>query len=345
MPIQRNIVHILDDLAMGGVTRALNNFDTPELADIGHHKTVDIRTARVRAETPNDVAVIHFTANWKKLGWLLDLRVRGGFSRIILIEHTYTAGFEASEVAQKDRFRWMLKSAYRLVDLVVAVSNNQRDWILEHKLASAAKTVAIPQSRTCEDLLDLAPARRADGPLKIGAFGRFHRQKGFDLLIEAMARVPAHVAELKIAGDGPEAAHLKLLAADLPHVEICDPFSSPEAFLDSVDAVAIPSRWEAFGLVGTEARAAGRPIIAAKIDGLADQLDHTGFSHAANSVPGIVRAIYKAARATDLEQRGQLAQARASKEFGTMVQTWRLVLTPPPQTRANATAGTLLTTV
>lgn len=38
--------------------------------------------------------------------------------------------------------------------------------------------------------------------------------------------------------------------------------------MQSVDFVAIPSRWEAFGLVALEARAAGRPIICSDIDGL-----------------------------------------------------------------------------
>ena len=64
----RKIVHVLDDLAMGGVTRALKNFEHPELAAMGEHKTIDIRQGRVRAAGPDDIAIIHFTANWKKLG-------------------------------------------------------------------------------------------------------------------------------------------------------------------------------------------------------------------------------------------------------------------------------------
>lgn len=326
MTKQKRIVHILDDLAMGGVTRALKNFEAPELAGLGTHETVDIRVETPTARSSGDIAIVHFTANWKKLGWLFDLRVRGGFAKIILIEHTYTAGFEASEVAPKKRFRRMLKTAYMLVDQVIAVSRNQRDWILSHKLAPAKKVIAIPQSRPCDHLLNLELKQREQGPLKIGAFGRFHKQKGFDLLIEAMSRVPAHLADLKIAGEGPEITHLKLLAADLPNVEICDPFSAPDAFLSGVDVVAIPSRWEAFGLVGTEARAAGRPIIAAKIDGLADQLDDNGFAHEVYDVSSLVKAIEHAATTTDLEQRSRAVRAKAATEFAEMVRAWSGVL-------------------
>ena len=325
----RKVFHVLDDLAMGGVTRALRNFNHPELAVFGEHITVDIRSAPVRAQSPNDVAIVHFTANWKKLGWLLDLKARGGFSRIILIEHTYTEGYEQNKVRPKKRFRTMLRLAYRLVDTVVAVSNHQRKWILEHKLAPASKIVAIPQSRICEDLLALPINASSDGPLQIRAFGRFHEQKGFDLLIDAMARIPANVAELKIAGTGPDEALLRQHSARLPHVEICQPFTSPEAFLSEADLVAIPSRWEAFGLVGTEARAAGRPILAARIDGLNDQLDAASFGHSPNSVASIVRAIYRAASVTNLPARGKAVRARAAAEFDVMIANWCQLLGEP----------------
>lgn len=326
MSTENRFVHILDDLAMGGVTRALKNFEHPDLSALGDHVCVDIREGAVRATSPQDVAVVHFTANWQKLKLLADLKFRGGFARIILIEHTYTEGYEASEVLPKRRFRIMLKLAYRLVDCVVAVSNAQREWILEHALAAPEKVLAIPQSRTCDDLSTLAPPAHRNGPIQIRAFGRFHKQKGFDLLVRAMARVPAHVAVLKIAGEGPGKTHLKVLARDLDHVEICDPFDSPKEFLSEADLVAIPSRWEAFGLVGTEARAAGRPILAARVDGLQDQLDENGFGHAPNCVASIVKGIYRSAATQDLPERGAAGRARAMAEFDQMIGAWAKLL-------------------
>lgn len=329
MANSRRIIHILDDLAMGGVTRALKNFEHPELAEHGAHDVVDIRQSRVRATSSEDVAVIHFTANWKKMAWLAGLRIFGGFSRIILIEHTYTEGFEVNEVQPKRRFRWMLKCAYSLVDTVVAVSKTQRDWIVLRQLAAPEKVIAIPQSRTCDDLLKLAPLERSKGPLQIRAYGRFHKQKGFDLLIEAMTRVPARLASLKIAGEGSDGALLRSLSQGLSNVEICGPFVSPDAFLADADVVAISSRWEAFGLVGTEARAAGRPLIAARVDGLNDQLDEGSFSHAPGQVASLVRAIYAAAAATDLKQRGTRARTKAAGEFDQMIVRWRALLIAP----------------
>lgn len=322
MQTKKHIIHILDDLAMGGVTRALKNFEHPSLTQIGTHEIVDIRKGAVRATSRADIAIVHFTANWKKLGWLMDLRFRGGFSRIMLIEHSYTQGYERSEVRPRRRFRQMLRIAYRLVDTIIAVSAAQRAWMLEHNLARPDKVIAIPQSRPCDDLLKIAPCHRDAGPLQIGAFGRFHRQKGFDLLLEAMSRVPPHMAELKLAGTGPDEALLRPRAEALPHVQIIDAFASPEAFLSTLDIVAIPSRWEAFGLVGTEARAAGRPILAARVDGLIDQTGETGFAHAPHNVSSIVAAIYRAVAAEDLNERGRQAQAGAALEYDQMICRW-----------------------
>ncbi|MEM6555624.1 MAG: glycosyltransferase family 4 protein [Pseudomonadota bacterium] len=322
----RKIVHVLDDLAMGGVTRALKNFEHPELAILGQHETVDMRRHHIRATGSNDIAIVHFTANWKKLAWLFDLRFRGGFARVILVEHSYTEGYERSEVAPKRRFRQMLRLAYRLVDQVVAVSRTQRDWMIEHKLAAPEKIIAIPQSRICDDLLAMPPCDRETGPLQIRAFGRFHKQKGFDLLIKAMARVPAEIATLKIAGTGPDADQLEALAHGLYHVEICPPFDSPETFLSEADLVAIPSRWEAFGLVGTEARAAGRPILAARVDGLCDQLDADGFGHAPGSVSSIVSAIYRSVNAANMNERGRSSRDRAAGEYDQMIGNWCALL-------------------
>ena len=326
MNVSRRIVHVLDNLDMGGVTRALKNFQHPSLMKLGLHETSNIQNGSVRASSPHDIAVVHFTANWKKMAWLLDLRLRGGFSKIILIEHTYTQGFEANEVPNIGRFRLMLKLAYGLVDTVVAVSEKQRAWILEQKLVRTKKVTAIPQSRDCEYLFKLDPVKRGDGPLRLRAFGRFHKQKGFDLLIKAMAQIPADLAELKIAGIGPEGEQLRSLAQDLDHVEICDPFNSPNTFLLDADVIAIPSRWEAFGLVGTEARAAGRPILAARVDGLEDQIDQTAFPHMPNNVASIAQAIREAANANDIEARGRAARKNAKLEYEDMIARWRALL-------------------
>jgi glycosyltransferase involved in cell wall biosynthesis len=47
-------------------------------------------------------------------------------------------------------------------------------------------------------------------------------------------------------------------------------------FLETCDVVVIPSRWEAWGNVCLEAKAAARPVIASDVDGLTEQVQNCG---------------------------------------------------------------------
>jgi len=221
--------HILDDRALGGVTRALKNFDHPEITKIGEQRVVDLRSRNWTSSKQSSIGIIHFTASWRKLSELLALRRSKSFSSLILIEHSYTEGFERNCVETQKRFRLMLTIAYQLVDLVVAASDSQRAWLVDAKLAPPQKIIALPQARDCNHLFDLDIARRRPGPLRIGAFGRFHEQKGFDLLVEAMSGLPAHAVDLRIAGYGDQLAALQAQAENLPHVHIEPAFDCPRS--------------------------------------------------------------------------------------------------------------------
>ncbi|MEO1027778.1 MAG: glycosyltransferase family 4 protein [Pseudomonadota bacterium] len=320
-----HFIHLLDDLAMGGVTRALENFKHPALTTLGNHEVFDINRALPRNKLSGATVIIHFTANWRKLPRLFDLRMRRKCKQIILIEHSYTSGFERHNVENIGRFRQMLRLTYALVDTVVAVSGAQRDWMLAADLVSPEKVVCIPQARDCSKLHEIEHTAPRSGQLNIGAYGRFHQQKGFDLLLQAMEGQPDHI-QLKLAGSGDDAGLLKTLAMRSPNVTIVPAFKSPEAFLRSVDIVAIPSRWEAFGLVGLEARAAGRPILAADIDGLSDQIGISGFRHTAGNICSLRQAIQLAASVRDLGIRGALAREEVAGAYENMIAGWQILL-------------------
>jgi len=105
-------------------------------------------------------------------------------------------------------------------------------------------------------------------PGTILGVGRLAREKGFDLLVEAMPYLPGR--HLLLAGDGPERAFLAALVSSLgvdDRVEFAGWVSEPWAGRFRPDLLVVPSRFEAMPLVILEAMRAGVPVVAARVGG------------------------------------------------------------------------------
>ena len=105
----------------------------------------------------------------------------------------------------------------------------------------------------------------------VGALGRLEREKGFDLLLQAMAQLAgeARPPRLILGGDGSQREALAQQAreAGLP-VEMAGFVSDVPAFLGQTGLFALSSRSEGLGLVLVEAMAAGRPVVATRVGGV-----------------------------------------------------------------------------
>lgn len=112
-----------------------------------------------------------------------------------------------------------------------------------------------------------ALATPADAPV-ILALGRLHRVKGFDVLLEALARLPT--AWLWLAGEGPERPALEAQVARLGlggRVRLLGWREDMAALLAAADVLACPSRHEPLGNVVIEAWAHGVPVVASESAG------------------------------------------------------------------------------
>lgn len=318
------IIHLLDDPALGGVTRTIDTIRA-NLGAAYEHRLEIVDTRRPLApRIDGDVLVAHFTASWAKLPFLASLRLRN-HAPLVAVEHSYTASYERRFVTSAARFRTMLRMAYGLADRVVAVSQGQAHWIMECGLTSAAKLHVVPSTTDITALLDLAPPERVQRPLRLGAYGRYCEQKGFETLVEAMHRIAPDVASLHIRGLGEGRLALAAAAQHLPHVCVDGPVGDLRAFLSSVDVVVVPSLWEAFGQVALEARAAGRPVIASGIDGLAEQISPaTGRLVPPGDAQALADAVADLAR-SDLAAMGVAARRSAVPHPEATFAGWRTV--------------------
>ncbi|MFP4644830.1 MAG: glycosyltransferase, partial [Spirochaetales bacterium] len=107
-------------------------------------------------------------------------------------------------------------------------------------------------------------ATAARRPLELLAVGRLVPQKGFDLLLEALAGTTRDV-KLTIAGEGPEHPRLEHAASKLPAgkpVRFVGFTDNPWRLMARSDVLVLSSRYEGLPNVVLEAGAVGLPVIA-----------------------------------------------------------------------------------
>ncbi|MDP8915772.1 MAG: glycosyltransferase [Pseudomonadota bacterium] len=103
-----------------------------------------------------------------------------------------------------------------------------------------------------------------------GYVGRLHEVKGVDLLIAVFRGLPHAGARLAIVGDGPARPELEAQAAGDPRIVFLGHRPNPAAAYAALDLLVMPSRFDPFPLVALEAMAAGTPMLAAAVGGLAE---------------------------------------------------------------------------
>jgi glycosyltransferase involved in cell wall biosynthesis len=124
--------------------------------------------------------------------------------------------------------------------------------------------------------------------------GRHDRQKGLDLLIEAMKQVLNHRIHLHIIGDS-SSSHFSKENYGLPNITTYGWVARADvsAYIHASDAVIMPSRYEGLPLVAIEALRMGRPVIASECDGLTEVVvnGETGILFPPNDIQAMVNTL------------------------------------------------------
>ncbi len=109
----------------------------------------------------------------------------------------------------------------------------------------------------------------------IGSVGRWTPQKGYDVLINAVARLRDVGTDLQVymVGDGPLEAQLRQQIAQLQlanRVQLLPPRADIEQFLRALDLFVSSSRWEGMSLSVQEAALCGLPVVCTDVSGTND---------------------------------------------------------------------------
>lgn len=200
-------------------------------------------------------------------------RLAGLRSRLVVSERNQISSKarEATTFWQQATYR-AVPLAYRGADTVVAVSHGVADDLARFGRLSESKIRVIHNPVFDEDVETLAraPANHdwfeQSGPPIVLAVGRLHRQKGFDVLLEAFAIARAEIdCRLVIVGEGQERAALMADAERLGlayDIDLPGFLGNPFALMARAGAFVLSSRWEGFPNALVEAMACGAPVIA-----------------------------------------------------------------------------------
>lgn len=213
------------------------------------------------------------------------------------------------------RRRWQVRGLSR-ARRIIAISEYVRSSLpasLQQQADVVYNPVKIPEH------VSTVP-RESKRPLRIVYIGRYHLEKGPDILLSAFQQLPCSFqAELILVGDNPTSnqPECQKRMADLlvsasqqvkDRVNFVSWQEDIESWLTEADIVAIPSRVkEGLGRVALEAMAHGIPVIAANQGGLSEIIDHerTGLLFKPNNTADLSSKFMQLAQAPDL--RAELA--------------------------------------
>lgn len=324
------VLHIVKDNKVGGVKSNLNGFVKSDLAAEFEFTVLNQESDRITLKNwqlQPDVIVWHPPCRLKSLPSLLLLKLLNPHTKIIIHEHGYSQGYEPFNVSSTSRFHFMLKLFYALADKVVAISESQKQWMLQNRLVAPEKLAVIRQCPPLDKFFAVTP-KAPSNPLKLAAYGRFCAQKGFDVLLKALKLIPNTPVQLYLGGEGVMEAQLKQLAQELDNVEFVGRVDDVPSFLQNCDVVVIPSRWEPWGNVCLEAKAAGKSAIASDVDGLTEQMPGCGLLVPPNDPEKLAQAIVDIVQLppSQLAAWGNNGRNLVTGDNGQYIERWQTLL-------------------
>lgn len=198
-------------------------------------------------------------------------------------------------------YEWLQRRVARRCDAVVAVSDAIARELTETGLPPE-KVHVIPNVLPPPGPRLTRPAARrvlgiGEDRWVVGWAGRLSREKGLDVLLDALALDPQPEYDLVVMGDGPEREALMAQAEQLGvghRITWAGVVPGAERYFTGFDLLALSSRTEGSPIVVLEAMAAGVPIVATTVGGVTELLSSASATLVAPEDPAALREAIRA---------------------------------------------------
>lgn len=241
-------------------------------------------TGLARALADSRVDVIH--AHNHRFAHVLEAALASARSGIPLVVTTSFHPAYATETAAKRRVIRLADyafgaTAYQVARAVVVQTDLEARLVGE--FTPGDKLRKIPPGVDLAEWRDTGTDDLGDVRLPPEYFlylGWISRKKGVEVLIEALARLPADARRPLVlvgrdVGDRPGLQELARRRGVESLMIWLEPLPRPayRAVVRRARALVLPSAWEAFGMVLVDAMAAGTPVVATRVGGMPEVLD------------------------------------------------------------------------
>jgi glycosyltransferase involved in cell wall biosynthesis len=220
-------------------------------------------------------------SNWTP--WLLPLS--SGINQLSMSALSWnnklgtTLGIVEQISSLRNRFNLLVSQ----LDHLVSLTHWYREVLLRNQV-QANKITVVPQALALKPSVDQGTTERigysGDRPLRLLFLGRISRFKGLHTLIEAVLKLPSSTVELLIYGQSTDAEYesrLREQTAQMPHIRWMGtiPRDQVMSVFKQVDILCLCSTFsEMSPLVIQESFAAGVPVIATRVPGNIEQIQH-----------------------------------------------------------------------
>ncbi len=190
------------------------------------------------------------------------------------------------EVWKRMHHKIIDKIVFSLLDKVIAVSEEVKNYMISNEEISPDKVFVLPNTADQKRFEDISLARdlrkelniSQNGPV-IGIVGRLHTQKGHKYLFESLFEIKKVFSNVKVlvAGEGPLEQELKEYVHQMQleeNVIFLGRYEDILSVFNTIDVLVLPSLYEGQPVVILEAMMCEKPVVATSVGGIPELIEN-----------------------------------------------------------------------
>ncbi len=299
------ILHIIPSFSIGGAEKLITEI-APIMRDTGHEVTVlafDGKESFFKEElVQSGIQVLSFGTNCSVYNPIFIIRLHKlircfdvihshltspqFFTAIAgLLSNKVLVTTEHSTTNRRRGRKWLRltdKWMYLQYDSIIAISNKTEESLKEYLGKISTPIITISNGINIHRIQIAPPlddGTKLTSKKVITMVGAFRPEKDQQTLISAYKKLNNPDLELWFVGDGERKNEMVRLVDELglsDSVRFWGNRNDVPSILKSSDVIVLSSHWEGFGLAAAEGMAAGKPVIASNVEGLAQVVGNAG---------------------------------------------------------------------